>query len=80
MSRIFVVNTTNAWHNPSSRDMIGLCTTFDNCMKVIRADIRKYKKEKLSDKEKEFLLNYRQTQGRNENYEILELDKNVLLE
>ena len=37
MGRIFVVNTTNAWHNPSSRYMIGLCTTFDNCMKVVKA-------------------------------------------
>ena len=80
MGRIFVVNTTNAWHNPSNRDMIGLCTTFDNCMKVIRADIRKHKKEKLSDFDKEFLESHRQTQGREENYEILELEKNVLLE
>lgn len=80
MSKIFVVNTTDAWNTHSSRNMIGLCTTFDNCMKVIRADIRKYKKEKLSDWEKKFLLDYRQTLGRDENYEILELDKNVLLE
>lgn len=79
MSRIFVVYSTDAWNRYDSRDMIGLCTTFDNCIKVIRADIRMNKREKLSDFDKDMLESHRQTQGRNENYEILDLEKNVLL-
>ena len=80
MNRIFVVYATDAWLSHASREMIGLCTSFENCLKVIRADIRKYGKERLTDYDKQMLADYRQTQGRGSNYELLELEKNVLLE
>ena len=80
MSRIFVVYSTDAWLSHSSRDMIGLCTSLEKCFKVIRADIRKNGNERLTDYDKRMLTDYRQTQGRDVNYEVLYLEKNVLLE
>ena len=79
MSKIYLVYTADAWHSYSSREIIGVCTTLENCMKVIRADIRKGDKEKLSEDDKKMLEYQRQTQGRNENYDIEEVEKNTLL-
>ena len=79
MSKIYLVYTADAWNNYSSREIIGVCTTLANCMKVIREDIRKGDKEKLSEDDKKTLEYYRQTQGRIENYDIDEVDKNTLL-
>ena len=79
MSSIYLVYTTDAWNNYSSRKIIGVCTTLANCMKVVRADVREGDKEKLSEDDKKTLDCYRQTQGREENYDIEEVEKNTLL-
>lgn len=79
MSSIYLVYTTDAWNNYSSRELISVCTTLTNCMKVIRADVREGEKEKLSEDDKKTLERYRQTQGREENYDIEEVNKNILL-
>ena len=79
MSRILIVYVTDAWHSKESREMIGVCTTLDNCFKVIRAYIRKWNTEKLTDYDKECLRDYRQTFGRDNNYDVVELEKNVLI-
>ena len=79
MSSIYLVYTTDAWNSYSSRELIGVCTTLANCMKVIRADVSEGEKEKLSEDDKKMLERYRQTQGREENYDIEEVNKNILL-
>ena len=79
MRKTYLVYSTDAWHSYASRDIIGVCTTFANCMKVIRADIKRNDYEKLSDDDKWNLENIKQTQGREYNYFIEEVEKNVLL-
>lgn len=79
MRKTYLVYSTDAWHRYASCDIIGVCTTFANCMKVIRADIKRNYYEKLSDDDKWNLENIKQTQGRNTNYLIEEVGKNVLL-
>lgn len=79
MRKTYLVYSTDAWHSYSSREIIGVCTTFANCMKVIRADIRKHGCDKLSEDNKYELEHYKQTQGRETNYLIEEVEKNVLL-
>ena len=79
MSKIYLVYTTDVWHSYSSRDIIGVCTTFLNCMKVIRAHVKNLKRERLSGDNEYDLEKYHQTQGREENYDIEEVEKNTLL-
>lgn len=79
MRKTYLVYETDAWHSCSSRDVIGVCTTLRNCMKVIRKHIKVNEREKLSDDDKWNLENIKQTQGRETNYFIEEVDKNVLL-
>lgn len=79
MRKTYLVYSTDAWHSYASRDIIGVCTTFANCMKVIRADIKRNDYEKLSDDDKWDLENIKQTQGRECNYMYEEVEKNVLL-
>lgn len=79
MRKTYLVYSTDAWHSYASRDIIGVCTTFLNCMKVIRADIKRCGYEKLSDDNKYELEHYKQTQGRETNYQIEKVEKNVLL-
>lgn len=79
MRKTYIVYATDAWHSYASRDVIGVCTTFINCMKVIRADIKRNNRPKLTDEDKWNLENYKQTQGRESNYHIEEVEKNVLL-
>lgn len=79
MRKTYLVYETDAWHSYSSRDVIGVCTTIENCLKVIRADIKHYGYEKLSKDNKFELEHFKQTQGRETNYFIEEVGKNVLL-
>lgn len=79
MRKTYLVYETDAWHSYSSRDVIGVCTTLRNCMKVIRKHIIENDREKLSDDDKWNLENIKQTQGRETNYFIEEVEKNVLL-
>ena len=79
MRKTCLVYETDAWHSYASRDVIGVCTTFANCMKVIRKNIKENDREKLSDDDKWNLENIGQTQGREYNYFIEEVEKNVLL-
>lgn len=79
MRKTYLVYETDAWHSYSSRDIIGVCTTFRYCMKVIRKHIKENYRKKLSDDDKWNLENIKQTQGRETNYFIEEVEKNVLL-
>lgn len=79
MRKTCLVYETDSWHSYSSRDVIGVCTTLRNCMKVIRKHIKENDREKLSDDDKWNLENIKQTQGRETNYFIEEVEKNVLL-
>lgn len=79
MRKTYLVYSTDAWHSYASRDVIGVCTTFANCMKVIRKHIKENDREKLSDEDKWNLENIKQTQGLEYNYFIEEVEKNVLL-
>lgn len=79
MRKTYLVYETDALHSYSSRDMIGVCTTVRNCMEVIRKHIKENYSKKLSDDDKWNLENIKQTQGRETNYSIEEVEKNVLL-
>lgn len=79
MKKLYIVYETDAWLSFASRDLIGVCTTFENCMKVIRKNIREWKQDRLSDEDKWNLENIRQTQGRERNFFIEEVEKNTLL-
>lgn len=79
MRKTYLVYETDAWHSYASRDVIGVCTTLRNCMTVIRKHIKENDREKLSDDDKWNLENIKQTQGRETNYFIEEVEKNVLL-
>jgi hypothetical protein len=79
MKKLYIVYETDAWLSFASRDLIGVCTTFANCMKIIRKNIREWKQDRLSDEDKWNLENIRQTQGRERNFFIEEVEKNTLL-
>ena len=79
MRNTYLIYSTDAWHSYTSRDIIGVGTSIPNCMKVIRAHIRKYGCDKLTEDNKFELEHYRQTQGRSTNYFIEVIKKNVLL-
>ena len=79
MRKTYLVYSTDAWHSYASRDVIGVGTSIPNCFKVIREHIRKYGHDKLTEDNKFELEHYRQTQGRETNYFIEEVEKNVLL-
>ena len=79
MKKLYIVYETDAWLSFASRDLIGVCTTFANCMKVIRKNIREWKQDRLSDEDKWNLENIRQTQGRERKFFIEEVEKNTLL-
>ena len=79
MSSIYLVYETDAWHDGSNSTLIGVCTTFSNCMKIIRADIRAFNRDKLSNDDKRMLERIWQTQDRSVNFMIKEVDKNTLL-
>ena len=79
MSSIYLVYETDAWHSRSNSTLIGVCTTFSNCMKIIRADIKEFNRDKLSNDDKRMLERIWQTQDRSVNFMIDEVDKNTLL-
>lgn len=67
---IYLVYSTDAWHSHSSKELIGVCSTMDNCIRLIKSDIKKYEFEKLDDDDERMLKHWKQTQGRNINYHI----------
>lgn len=77
--KTYVVYATDAWHSRSSCELIGVCTSLTNIMKVIRADISEFKYKKLDEDDKRSLMEICQTQGRDRNYMYMEVDKNILL-
>ena len=80
MSQIFVVYKTDTWHSYASRNIIGICTTKANVMRVIKQKVKK-EGAKLGTYQLFNLQNYKQTQGYAGDgefqYELF--DKNVLL-
>lgn len=79
MRKIYLVYEIDAWHSYASFKIIGVCTTFLHCMKVIRKYIKEFDRDKLSDDDKFNLKNIMQTQGRQCNYLISEVYKNTML-
>lgn len=77
--KIFVLYTTDAWLSYNSRDIIAICTTFKNAIKLAKQHARQEDDNPLSKYEIDFLIEHYQTQGRDTNYYIEELDKNTLI-
>ena len=70
MKEVLLVFTTDAWHSYSSFELIGVCSTIENCIRLIESDIRKNNYEEFTDNDKNYLKMIKQTQGRDINYDI----------
>ena len=79
MEEIYVVYSADAWLMTASKEIIGVCTDTSNCISVIQQYIKKNDEESLSDDDMKMLDCYNQTQGRQTNFIIEELEMDVLL-
>ena len=70
MKEVLLVFTTDAWHSYSSFELIGVCSTIENCIRLIESDIRKNNYEEFTDDDRNCLKMFKQTQGRDTNYDI----------
>jgi len=70
MKEVLLVFTTDARHSYSSFELIGVCSTIENCIRLIESDIRKNNYEEFTDNDKNYLKMIKQTQGRDINYDI----------
>lgn len=62
MAHIFAVYKTDSWHSYNSRDTIGMCTTKEHVMRVIKQQVKK-ESQKLDEDDIYNLNNISQTQG-----------------
>lgn len=77
---MFLVYKTDNWHSYRSRDLIGVCTSFNIAFKICLQQAKK-EGEKISEDDIYNLRNIKQTQdytGEGE-FVIEEIDKNILL-
>lgn len=70
MKEVLLVFTTDAWHSYSSFELIGVCSTIENCIRLIESDIRRNNYEEFTDDDRNCLKMIQQTQGRDTNYDI----------
>jgi len=80
MKKAFIVYKTDVWHSYASRDLIGVCTTLLQAIKIVKAQAKK-EGEKLSKYTLQFLSEKLQTQdyeGKGE-FDIEEIEVNTLL-
>lgn len=70
MKEVLLVFTTDAWHSYSSLELIGVCSTIENCIRLIESDIRRNNYEEFTDNDRNCLEMIKQTQGRDTNYDI----------
>lgn len=76
--KTYILYTTDAWLSYSSRDIIAVCSTLKNAVKLAKQH-SKDNDNCLNAYEVSFLLEKYQTQGRELNYCIEEVDKNTLI-
>jgi hypothetical protein len=72
---IFLLYITDAWN--SNPVLLVPCTTKKIALKLAKNDA-KYREKQLTEYEVNFLEEYYQTQGRDENYQIEEIKLNTL--
>lgn len=79
MKSVYLVYETDAWHSATSMELIGVCTTWSNCVEIIKSDIKQFNRDKFSDDDKFELEHYGQTQGREVNFIVKEVHTNKML-
>lgn len=79
MRKIYIVYSTDAWLSFRSRDVIGICNSIKNCVKVVQSCIKRRSYSSLSKDDKWNLENILQTQGRENNFHIEEVQINELI-
>lgn len=73
---VFLLEVGDRWLSTDSLSNVAICTNMEETISLAKQDAQKYDDE-LSDEEIEQLLNYCQTQGRDNNYiiSLIQLDK-----
>lgn len=77
---MYLVYKTDAHHSYASRDIIGVCTSHANCIKICRAQAKK-EGEKIDQDQLFNLNNIKQTQGYSGSgeFQFEEFKTNILL-
>lgn len=70
IKKVLLVFTTDAWHSSSSLELIGVCSTIEKCISLIKSDICRNNYEGFTDDDENCLKMFKQTQGRDTNYDI----------
>ncbi len=70
MKEVLLVFTTDAWHSYSSFELFGVCSTIEKCISLIKSDIRRNNYKEFTDDDENCLKMFKQTQGRDTNYNI----------
>ena len=78
MRPVFIVYQGNAWLSQSSLDVIAVATTKKKAVRLVKKHARIYG-DKLSLDDLACLESHNQTQGREYNYHIDVVEKNVLI-
>lgn len=79
MKTVFIVYITDVWHSTSSKQVIAVCTTINECIAQIKIYCYKENLMSISEEEANNLIIIHQTQGRVTNFLINEVKLNELL-
>lgn len=73
---VFLLQVGDRWLSTNSLDNVAICTNLEDTISLAKQDAQNNDDE-LSEEDIEQLLNYCQTQGRDNNYmiSVIELDK-----
>lgn len=76
--QVRILFTTDAWHNHSSKVMIGVFTRMDKALKAAGEHAKQSEEGEISGHDLELLQDIGQTQGRGENYIIETRELNTI--
>lgn len=73
---VFLLQIGDRWLSTDSLSNVAICTNLEQTIYLAKQDAQNNDDDELSDEEIEELLNYCQTQGRDNNYmiSVIELD------